>query len=153
LKEWIYKYFTEDGLKDIQKACDKLESQTTGEIVLSFRQKRTLLEKLYKCHELAMKDFGRMKVWNTKHRTGILVFIVFEEKYYDIIADEGIFAKISDKVWNNIEEKLRIEFKAGNYTEGILSLIQRIGRVLKKEFPIKEGDENKDELSDEIRIG
>jgi uncharacterized membrane protein len=111
-----------------------------------------MLEKLYEVHELAMKDFGRMKVWNTKERTGILVFIIFEEKYYDIIADEGIYVKISNKVWNNLEEKLKTEFKAGNFTEGILSLIQRMGRVLKKEFPVKKGEEDKDELKDEIKI-
>lgn len=152
MKDWIYKYFPEDDLVDIQTEVEKVESHTKGEIILSFRQKRTMLEKLYKPHELAMKDFERLKVWNTKDRTGILVFIIFEERYYDIIADEGIFAKISNKVWNNQEQKLKAEFKAGNYTAGILDLVKRMGRVLKKEFPVKKGEENKDELEDEIKI-
>jgi len=151
-KDWIYKYFPEDDLVDIQSAVEKVEKQTTGEIILSFRQNRTILEKLYKPHELAMKDFERMKVWNTKDRTGILVFIIFGERYYDIIADEGIYAKISNKVWNNLEEKLKTEFRSGNYSVGILSLIQRMGRILKKDFPVKKGDENIDELKDEIKI-
>jgi len=151
-KDWIYKYFPEDDLVDIQSSVEKVEKQTTGEIILSFRQKRSILEKLYKPHELAMKDFDHFKVWKTKERTGILVFIIFEEKYYDVIADEGIYAKISNKVWNNLEEKLKTEFKAGNFSAGILSLIQRMGRVLKKEFPVKKGDENKDELKGEIKI-
>jgi uncharacterized membrane protein len=152
LKDWIYKYFPEDDLANIQAAVEKVEKQTSGEIIFSFRRKRTILEKLYKPHELAMKDFNRLKVWKTKERTGILVFIIFDERYYNIIADEGIYAKISNKIWNNQEEKLKSEFRAGNYTEGILDLIKRMGRVLKKEFPVKKGEENFDELKDEIEI-
>lgn len=149
-RDWIYKYFSEDELKDVELEVKKVESQTTGEIVLSFRRKRTWFEKLYMPHELAMKDFDKMKVWNTKERTGVLVFILFEEKYYDIIADEGIFKKIPDEIWNLMEEQLKAEFKAGNFSAGVIQLIDKMGIVLCKEFPCKL--DNEDELSDEIRI-
>jgi len=151
-KDWIYKYFHEDSLKDIQSAVDNVESHTKGEIILSFRNKRSLREKLYQPHELAMKDFDEMKVWNTKERTGILVFIIFGEKYYDIIADEGIFKKIPDDSWNKLERKLKTEFRGGKYASGVLHLIEKMGEVLEKEFPVKPGDENPDELKDEIKI-
>jgi uncharacterized membrane protein len=44
-----------------------------GEIVLSVRSKRGLLEKLYTKHELAVKDFETLGVAGTKERTGILI--------------------------------------------------------------------------------
>ncbi|HEY3251421.1 MAG TPA: TPM domain-containing protein [Ignavibacteria bacterium] len=152
MKNWIYNYFSEDGLKDIQRKVGKVESQTVGEIVLSFRRKRSWLEKLYLPHELAMKDFDKMKVWNTKEGTGVLVFIIFEEKYYDIIADEGIYAKIPDEIWNTLEDELKERFKAGNYLAGILQLIDKMSDVLCKEFPTRAGVDNDDELPDEIWI-
>jgi uncharacterized membrane protein len=152
-KQWINKYFSEDELKDIQMALDEVERNTVGEIVLSVRDKRKWLEKLYTQHELAWKDFNRLGVANTKERTGVLIFILFEEKYYDIIADEGIYSKISDKIWNNIEEQLKEEFRNGNYSAGILSLIKRIGKILVKEFPTRAGADNTDEISNEINIG
>ncbi|HJY63360.1 MAG TPA: TPM domain-containing protein [Ignavibacteria bacterium] len=151
-KDWIYKYFPEDGLKEIQSAVDAVEKKSTGEIVLSFRNKRSLREKLYQPHELAMKDFDDKKVWNTKERTGILVFIIFGEKYYEIIADEGIFKRIPDETWNKLEKKLKTEFRAGKFTSGVLHLIEKMGEVLEKEFPVKPGDENPDELKNEIEI-
>ena len=150
-KNWIYKYFSEDELSDIQSAIDKVESKTVGEIVLSFRNKRNLLEKLYTPHELALKDFKTLGVANTKEKTGILIFIIFEERYYDILADEGIYAKIADKVWNKLEEKLKKEFQDGNYSKGILQLIKKTGDVLAKEFPAR-ADANDDEISNEIVI-
>ncbi len=152
LKDWIHKYFTGDELKDVQSAIDEVERKTIGEIVLSLRNKRTLLEKLYKKHELAIKDFGRLGVGSTKEKTGILIFIIFEEKYYDILADEGIYAKIPDKVWNELEEKLKDKFQTGKYSEGIVQLVETMGEILANEFPARAGAADDDEISDEIVV-
>ena len=151
-KQWINNYFSEDELKDIQSATDAVERNTVGEIVLSFRNKKTLLEKLYSNHELAMKDFERLEVYKTKERTGVMIFLIFEEHYFDIIADEGIYAKIPDETWNKMEEKLKDEFRNKNYSGGVLALINEMGEVLSREFPTRAGADNDDELQNEIVI-
>ncbi|MEO8513587.1 MAG: TPM domain-containing protein [Ignavibacteria bacterium] len=151
-KQWIHNYFSEDELNYIQSAADAVESRTVGEIVLSFRNKKTLLEKLYSNHELAMKDFDKLEVYKTRERTGVLVFLIFEEKYFDIIADEGIFAKIPDDTWNKMEEKLKDDFRNKNYAAGILTLINEMGEVLSREFPTRAGADNDDEIKNEIVV-
>ena len=151
-KQWIHNYFSEDELKDIQSAADVVERNTVGEIVLSFRNKKSLLEKLYSNHELAMKDFNRLGVHKTRERTGVLVFLIFEEKYFDIIADEGLFVKIPDDTWNNMEEKLKEKFRNKNYSAGIIALINEMGEVLSREFPTRAGADNDDEIQNEIVI-
>ncbi len=151
-KQWINIYFSEDELKEIQFAADAVEKRTVGEIVLSFRNKKTLLEKLYSNHELAMKDFETLGVHKTAERTGILIFIIFEEKYYDIIADEGIYAKIPDETWNKMEAKLKEEFRSKNYSAGVIALINEMGEILASEFPVRAGAVNDDELDHEIIV-
>lgn len=151
-KQWIHNYFSDDELKEIQFAADAVEKNTVGEIVFSFRSKRSLLEKLYSSHELALKDFETLGVYKCSERTGILIFIIFEEKYYDIIADEGIYVKISDDTWNKMEEKLKDEFRSKNFLAGILALIKEMGEVLSKEFPVRAGAANDDEIDREIVI-
>jgi len=151
-KQWIYNYFSDDELKDIQSAVDKVESNTVGEIILSFRNKKSMIEKLYSNHELAMKDFDKLGVYKTKERTGIMVFLIFEDKYFDIIADEGIYVKIPDDTWNKMEEKLKKEFRNKNYSKGLLALIDAMGDVLSMEFPTRAGADNDDEIKDEIVI-
>ncbi|KXK53070.1 MAG: hypothetical protein UZ05_CHB002001205 [Chlorobi bacterium OLB5] len=151
-KQWINNYFSEDELKEIQFAADAVEKRTVGEIVLSFRNKKTLLEKLYSNHELAMKDFETLGVHKTAERTGILIFIIFEEKYYDIIADEGIYAKIPDETWNKMEAKLKEEFRSKNYSAGVIALINEMGEILASEFPVRAGAVNDDELDHEIVV-
>lgn len=151
-KQWINNYFSEDELKDIQQAADAVESRTVGEIVLSFRNKKSLIEKLYSNHELALKDFETLGVYKTSERTGLMIFIIFGEKYYDIIADEGIYAKIPDDIWNKMEEKLKEEFRNKNYSAGIIALINEMGEVLAREFPVRAGAANDDEIDKEIVI-
>jgi uncharacterized membrane protein len=146
---WIYKYFTEEDLSKIQSALERLEKNTQGEVVISFHRKRSFTERLYDFHELAMKDFRRLNVHKTKLRTGILLFIIFEDKYYDIIADEGIYRKISDEVWNEIEENLCRHFREGKYAEGVLFVIESMYGVLRKQFPALNTD---DEIGNEIVI-
>lgn len=151
-KQWINNYFSEEELKEIQSAADVVERNTVGEIVFSFRDKKSLLEKLYSNHELAMKDFERLGVYKTKERTGVLIFLIFEEHYFDIIADEGVFAKIPDETWNKMEEKLKEEFRNKKYSAGVLALIAEMGEVLSREFPTRVGADNDDELGSEIII-
>jgi uncharacterized membrane protein len=151
-KQWINNYLSEDERKDIRSAIENVERNTVGEIVLSVRDKRTWLEKLYTPHELAWKDFNRLGVMNTKERTGVMIFIIFGERYYDIIADEGIFAKIPDSTWNEMEEKLTEEFKNKNYSAGILALIEKMNGILCSEFPCRAGADNDNELSDDMMV-
>ncbi|MFI5211311.1 MAG: TPM domain-containing protein [Ignavibacteria bacterium] len=151
-KQWINNYIPEDELKEIQRALDGVEKNTSGEIIMSLRSKKTLLEKLYSHHELALKDFDTLGAANTRERTGIMIFIIFEERYYDIIADEGIYAKISDDVWNKMEKTLKEEFRKQNYSAGILALVKSMGDVLSREFPTRAGAVNDDEIDREIVI-
>lgn len=149
-KEWLSKYLTNEDLDKIKGEIQKVEQRTCGEIRLSLREKRGLFEKLYKCHELAVRDFEKLGMTNTRDKTGILVFMIFGERYYDILADEGIYSKIPDSTWNNMETKLTDEFKSGGYLNGILHIIDRMGDVLSREFPRTADDVN--ELSDDIVV-
>lgn len=149
-KEWLPKYLSQNDLETIKEEISKVEQRTCGEIRLSLREKRNIFEKLYKCHELAVRDFEKMGMTNTRDKTGILVFIIFGERYYDILADEGIYNKIPDSTWNKLESKLVDEFKSGGYLNAILHIVDRMGDVLYREFPRKDDDKN--ELPDEVVV-
>ena len=46
---------------------------------------------------------------------------------------------------------MRVQFKAGNFCEGVCEGILKAGEQLKAHFPYQDGDTN--ELSDEISFG
>ena len=150
MQDWIHNYLTPEELEKIKSETEKVEQTTSGQIRLSVREKRRFWEKLYKPHELAIKDFEKLGIANTKHKTGVLIFIIFDEHYYDILADEGINEKINDHVWMSIEEKIKEEFPKESYVNGILHTIDKVGEILKQEFP--HTIEDTDELPDEVIV-
>ena len=150
MKEWLNKYLTEEDLGKIKNEIAQVEKYTSGEIRLSLREKRRFWEKLYQPHELAVKDFEKLGMADTKDKTGILIFILFKERFYDILADEGIYEKIPDGVWNDLEGKLKNEFSQGAYVNGILHIVKNMGEILTREFPRKADDVN--ELPDEVVV-
>lgn len=150
MKDWVYKYLSDDDLITIKEKIAEVEKTTCGEIRLSIRLKRTITEKLHSPHELAVRDFEKLGMANTKSQTGILIFIIFNEKFYDILADVGIHPKIHLSVWNGLELKLKEEFRKGNYVDGILNVIKVMGDILKEESPREDGDVN--ELDDDVIV-
>jgi uncharacterized membrane protein len=87
---------------------------------------------------------------NTDEKTGVLIFILFSDRKFEIVADEGINSKIPYEKWELITSRLKNEFSSENYKNGILLCLNEIKDILAREFPYKEGDKN--ELSDEIVI-
>jgi putative membrane protein len=101
-------------------------------------------------HEIAVKDFHSLGMHKTKDRTGVLIFILFKQRYFDIVADSGIYEKIPNTVWNDMEAKTKHQFRHGNFGEQLLDIIDITGKLLAKEFPGKADDKN--ELSDEVVV-
>ena len=150
MKGWIDKYFTTDDLTSIRNEIAEVEKTTSGEIRVCFRHKRKFFEKKDKLHEIALKEFHALGMHKTKHKTGVLIFILFHDKYFDVVADEGIHKKIPDETWKKFEELLISEFKREHFCPAIIHVIKRIGETLTKEFPCEAGDAN--ELKDDAAI-
>jgi len=147
---YIKKFLSKDDLGDIQNEISQVENKTSGEIRLCIKLKRGFHERKYSPREVALREFYKLGMDNTRDKTGVLIFVLFKEKKFEIVADEGINEKISDDTWRNLSSELSSAFSNEQYKIGLISCISKIGDVLVKEFPVKEDDIN--ELPDEIVI-
>lgn len=94
--------------------------------------------------------FLEEEVFQTRFRTGILIFVSFFERKIIILADKGINSRVEPDVWENLVHHLSIEFKNKRMTEGLISLIEQCGNLLlEKGFIIAPDDIN--ELKDNLR--
>ncbi len=99
----------------------------------------------------AMEVFVNEEIFNTKDRTGILIFVSEFEHNVEVIADTGINKKVEQSEWNKIVETIINGIKNKKVTDGIVSAIEQCGELLEKyDFAITKNDTN--ELSNEIRI-
>ncbi len=102
-------------------------------------------------HNEATQAFVNEEVFNTKERTGILIFISEFEHMVEIIADSGINKTLKDNDKKEIVDTIIKGIKMNNPAEGIITAIHLCGNhLIKGDFSIKPGDTN--ELEDNIRI-
>jgi uncharacterized membrane protein len=151
MKKFLSKYLTAEDLEKISDTITGIEQKTSGEIRVCIKKRKGWLQRNVSPREIALKEFFKLKMNETRDKTGVLFFILFDEHLFEIIADEGINEKITEKEWNSISKEVSEEFLHEHYLEGILFCLNKIGNVLIKEFPPKEDDRN--ELSNEVVIG
>jgi putative membrane protein len=95
--------------------------------------------------------FLEEEVFNTRQRTGILIFISFFEHEVLVMADKGISKVVDQKEWDALVRIIIEHTKKGKITDGIVSAIGRCGEILlEKGFVITPDDIN--ELGDELRL-
>ncbi len=149
-KKFIYKYLSDEELKLISAKIGEIEKITSGELVITLKEKRNLLEKHKSVHSLAEKEFISAKIGKTKGSTGILFFIIFNVKGFSILADKGINEKVEQSVWDEIAKSISDNFKQQKYFNGLLNGIEEAGKILASHFPIQPEDIN--ELPNEVRV-
>jgi len=95
--------------------------------------------------------FLEEEVFNTKHRTGIMIFISFFEHEVIVMADRGISKVVEQKQWDKIVADLVSQIRAGKIVEGLEAGIKRCGEIL-LEKGFHKADDDVNELRDDLRI-
>jgi len=147
---YIKKFLSKDDFNELKNAIGKIEERTTGEIRLCFKLKRGFHQRKSEVREIALKEFFKLGMDKTEEKTGVLIFILFGERKFEIIADEGINSKIKQETWDLIINHLQTEFSQGNYKDGLLKCLNEIKNVLITDFPVQ--FKNTNELSNDIVI-
>lgn len=99
----------------------------------------------------AENAFLEEEVFNTRQRTGIMIFISFFEHEVIVMADKGISKVVDQKQWDSIVADLIGFIRNGKMVDGLEVAIKRCGEILlEKGFHKTEDDIN--ELGDDLRI-
>ena len=99
-------------------------------------------------HEAALTTFYSHGLFNTRDRTGILIYVsVFERKVW-VLADSGINEKVDSAVWNEIVRMVTDGLRINNAGDALCRAVTRCGELLATHFPVRDDDTN--ELPDLI---
>lgn len=99
----------------------------------------------------AENAFLEEEVFNTRHRTGIMIFISFFEREVIVMADRGISKVVDQKEWDKLVRNIIDNIRLGKVTEGMEDSIIRCGNILLEKGFIKTPDDI-NELRDDLRI-
>lgn len=116
--------------------------------------RRKLLTRQHMDHATKQKAenaFLEEEVFNTRHRTGIMIFISFFEHEVIIMADRGINKVVEQKEWDKIVRDLTESIDNDRVVAGTVAAIARCGDLLHEKGFVKSTDDV-NELRDDLRI-
>lgn len=95
--------------------------------------------------------FLEEEVFNTRHRTGIMIFISMFEHEVVVMADRGINKVVDQNEWDDMVRDLVGHIRRGAFVEGIQTEIKRCADIL-LEKGFKRTPDDVNELRDDLRI-
>jgi len=103
--------------------------------------------------ERAITMFGKLRVWDTEHNNGVLIYLLLAEHAIEIVADRGLAARVEPHTWQRLVEGMREQFRAGRFEPGLAQAVDAVDELLARHFPLAAGDANPDELPNRPHVG
>ena len=94
----------------------------------------------------AIEVFAELRVWDTEHNSGVLLYLQLVDRGIEIVADRGINARVPEQSWQDICRRMETAFSKGQFEQGVLVAIDEITGLLARHFPPPRG--KPDELED-----
>jgi uncharacterized membrane protein len=85
--------------------------------------------------ERAIDIFAQLRIWDTVHNNGVLIYLLLADRDVEIVADRGIDAKVTAAGWETICAGMESDFKVGKFERGVIRGIEAVSRLLAQHFP------------------
>lgn len=92
--------------------------------------------------ERALEVFSQLRVWDTEHNSGVLIYLLLSDRKVEIVADRGIHFRVGEAHWKAICHTMEKRFRAGEFESGVLEGIAAITAVLQQHFPAQKANPN-----------
>jgi uncharacterized membrane protein len=85
--------------------------------------------------ERALDMFSQLRIWDTAHNNGVLIYLLLADRQVEIVADRGIDAKVGAAGWAKICADMETDFRSGNFGSGSVRGIEAVSRQLARFYP------------------
>lgn len=148
----VKRAFPQATLTAIEQAIRSSETMHVGEI--RFAVEAGLCgQALYQdqpARERAIDVFSQLRMWDTEHRNGVLIYLLLADHAVEIIADRGVNAKVGPDEWARICKGVEAAFGEGRFESGIMEGIREVRASLITHFP--GGRAGRNELPDKVVV-
>jgi uncharacterized membrane protein len=103
--------------------------------------------------ERAMAMFGKLRVWDTEHNNGVLVYLLLAERAIEIVADRGLDRFVATEEWKAIVARMSDAFREERFEDGLTQALEEVSALLVQHFPVADGQAHRNELPDEPVLG
>jgi uncharacterized membrane protein len=126
------------------------ERRHSGEIRLCVEAGLPLsyLRRAASVRERAVMMFAKLRVWDTEHNNGVLIYLLLAEHAIEIVADRGLTRHVDAAHWARIAATMGAAFRAGQFEAGLNQAVDAVDALLVEHFALTPGEANPNELPD-----
>jgi uncharacterized membrane protein len=135
----LRRIFPRQVLANIEQAIKASEATHSGQIrfVVEGALDGTPLFRNQTARARALDVFSRLRIWDTAHNKGVLIYLLLADRDFEIVADRGIDSKVGAAGWEKICAEMEAEFRAGHFERGVIKGIEAVSRQLATHFPAR----------------
>lgn len=132
----VKRAFPAATLQRIEQAIQSSELTHSGEIrfVVEAALEGLPLFNDQSARERAIDVFSTLRVWDTEHNNGLLIYVLLADRAVEIVADRGIAACVGAPEWDTICHQMEAAFKQSDFEGGVIQGVQAVTRHLAAHF-------------------
>lgn len=133
----VRRAFPRDALAEIEDAIARSEKAQSGQIrcVVEGALHTWPLLANQSPRERAVEVFTQLRIWDTEHNNGVLIYFLLADRAVEIVADRGINRRVSPSAWSEICRGMEQRCRAGHFKEAAVRGIQEVTLCLQEHFP------------------
>ena len=129
--------FPSSTLDAIEQAIARAERTHAGEIRFAIE---TSLAPLLILNGVAPRAraltvFSDLRVWDTLHNNGVLIYVQLADRAVEVVADRGFEGRVNPPEWEAVCRLMEEQYRAGRYEAGSIAGVDAIGTLLRRTFP------------------
>ncbi|MBS3996537.1 MAG: TPM domain-containing protein [Hydrogenophaga sp.] len=87
----------------------------------------------------AVTLFGKLRVWDTEHNNGVLIYVLLAEHAIEIVADRGLMREVDATHWQGVVAHMARAFGDHRYEDGLTLALEETSAALVAHFPRSDG--------------
>jgi uncharacterized membrane protein len=94
----------------------------------------------------AIMMFSKLRIWDTEHNNGVLIYLLLAERDIELVADRGINQHVNPAEWEAIVKRLSTALCDDRFEDGLTQALEEVSAILMRHFELKSGEKNPNEL-------
>ena len=143
---------TDAGLSRLEQAVRESEARHLGELRVCVEGGLDVAQLWHglDARDRALDLFSTLRVWDTEHNNGVLVYLLLADRRIEVLADRGLSSLVPDSQWRALVAELSQALRDESVENGLMQAIDRVSELLRLHHPSNAHTRRVNELPDSI---
>lgn len=137
VEQLIAQHLPQPVLDGLHRTISAGEQKHTGQLVLCIEASLSPDEaaRYPTPRDRALALFGELRVWDTEHNNGAMLYLLLDRHAIELIADRALYRSVEPATWSHITTQLAAALRAGQYESGLQAALAQLSDLLATHFP------------------